>query len=513
MREMWTVWLKRCVEPIVLSFRWATVWWAILFVSVIVWLEWIVPIADASYCFMDAVIWTDALEGFYYQVSDQEFIWDRPPLSIWAGSWFRHFGYTPPQALQWCARGGLAMMVASMGVGLLRRTSVLVTGLMLWTLLGMSTFTKLVIWLNAEMLVNGLFVMHLFAGWRAMETPAGRLRNGWLCTTGMLLGLAICAKEQGLLLAPFAVVMVTLLSSSWRHRIRDLGWYLAGTLPFAVWYGYWLRGQLVYGEKWRIFQSDLDILASQTSWSDMNTVSTTWGSFSRTFGTSDSVWTFFWTSSQSLLQAMWMPLGLMFIGILLSAGLVWRSDTRRLELSQWCWVLSHLLAVVPLLVVPIFEPYHYTVLWGPAVVGLGWSMHRLIRIHWAWVALLVLWGWWYQPKVRSLDAGVNLEVAECIGGRIRGIRNWARNGLPDDAIIYVTSSLVNRDQSLYPQRVYPFSKRLENCSSREYVMSSDISNERGLFLVERAQSPQTWQPIHQMVGVNQEVWEVYHCKD
>ena len=502
----------RLIEPIKLSVGWSVGLWCLVFAGVIVWLESITPISDASYCFMDAVIWTDALEGFYYRVPDHDFIWDRPPLSVWAGSWFRHFGYTPPQSLQWVARGGLAMLLASMVVGLLRWTSILVTGLMIWTLLGMSVFTKLVVWLNAEMLVNGLFVVHLFAGLRALDSTERTVQRCWLVLSGVVLGAAICAKEQGLLLAPLSVCLLPFLASGWRRRLENLGFYVLGALPFIGWYGYWLKGQLQYGEKWRIFQSDLALLASQESWNELTSVSTTWGSFSRNFGQSDSALDFFMTSSQSLLQSMWMPIVVMVSVMLLSVLIVWRLDDRSPLLRQWGWLLVHLLAGIPLFLVPIFEPYHYTVLWGPCVVALGWSMHRWIERHWLGMILVMLWGWWYQPKVRSLDAGVSLEVAECISGRIRGIRNWARNGLPDNAIIYVTSSLASKDRSLYPQRVYPFSKRLETCSSREYVISSDISNERGLFLAERAQYPQTWQPIHQMVGVNQELWEVFQCK-
>ena len=504
--------LHRLIKPITLSTGWSIGLWCLVFASVIVWLESITPIADASYCFMDAVIWTDALEGFYYRVPDHEFIWDRPPLSVWAGSWFRHFGYTPPQSLQWIARGGLALLLASMTVGLLRRTSTVVTGVAIWTLLGMSAFTKLVVWLNAEMLVNGLFVAHIFAGWCALDSIEQTVQRRWFILSGAVLGAAICAKEQGLLLAPLSVVSLFLMTPGWYRRWKVVGFYLLGVLPFLGWYGYWLKGQLQYGEKWRIFQSDLTLLAAQDSWTDMTSVSTTWGSFSRTFGESDSILSFFMTSSQSLLQSMWMPILAMVAMMFFSLLSLWKIEHKIPYFRQWGWLLVHLLAGIPLLLVPIFEPYHYTVLWGPCVVALGWSVHRWIERRWFGVILLLIWGWWYQPKVRSLDAGVSLEVAECISGRIRGIRNWARNGLPDNAIIYVTSSLASKDRSLYPQRVYPFSKRLETCSSREYVMSSDISNERGLFLAERAQSPQTWQPIHQMVGVNQELWEVYQCK-
>ena len=507
--------LKLCrhlIEPISLPFGWIVGIWCVVFAGSLGWLQSITPISDASYCFMDAVMWTDALEGFYFQVPAHDFIWDRPPLSIWAGSWFRHYGYTSTQALQMISRAGLSIMIASISVGLLRRTSLLVTGTMLWTLLGMSVFTKLVIWLNAEMLINGLFVAHLFAGWRAIDDNRCSKQSVWLVLSGILLGAAVCAKEQGLLLAPLSTMMILLSASGFGERLRAVGWYLLGALPFFGWYGYWLKGQFTYGEKWRIFQGDLQVLAKQESWSDVTSVSTTWGSFSRTFGESKSVGDFFISASQSLLQSMWMPLVVISCGLVLSLVLVMLSEDRKQRLRDWGWLVAHLSAAVPLFLVPIFEPYHYTVLWGPAVASLGWVCHRLIARHWSLVIILVAWGSWYQPTVKSLGSGVSLEVAECISGRIRGIRNWARHGLPDDAILYVTSSLVTKDRSLYPQRVYPYSRRMDTCTNREYVLSSEISNQRDLFVADRMENPNEWKPIHQMVGVNQEMWEVYHCE-
>ena len=39
-------------------------------------------------------------------------------------------------------------------------------------------------------------------------------------------------------------------------------------------------------------------------------------------------------------------------------------------------MFGHLLPVLPLLLVPIFEPYHYSVMWAPVVVLLAWTAQQ-----------------------------------------------------------------------------------------------------------------------------------------
>ena len=169
---------------------------------------------------------------------------------------------------------------------------------------------QLMLWLNAEMLVNALFVLHLFMGWYTIDAfqkdDRRWLKGGSLFIMGLLAGWTVCAKEQGILLLPVSILLMSTLTirgqAAWiRQVLQRLREYGAGVMAPLAWYGVHFREQWTNGEKWRIFIDDLRIMFSQDSLSDQLNAPTTWGTFSARFGHSDSWWGFF-QSSSSLLQ-------------------------------------------------------------------------------------------------------------------------------------------------------------------------------------------------------------------
>ena len=186
-----------------------------------------------------------------------------------------------------------------MFVGLLRRTSVVVTALSCWLLLSSDSFSKLMLWLNAEMLVNALFVLHLFMGWYTIDAfqkdDRRWLKGGIPIHNGTACWLdCVCKRTGDTIVAGLYPADVDIDNTVDRCLIRQvlqrLVWYGAGVMAPLAWYGVHFREQWTNGEKWRIFIDDLRIMFSQDSLSDQLNAPTTWGTFSARFGHSDSWW-------------------------------------------------------------------------------------------------------------------------------------------------------------------------------------------------------------------------------
>ncbi len=494
--------------------------WLAMVVGTLCWLENLTTIAEASYCFMDAVLWVDGLINFQYgDVISGQVEGDRPPLSLWMGAWLYAFGYSEVQALQMVARLSFSVLVATTLIGLLRWTSPLVIIGAVGMMMGSSAFGKLIIWLNAEMLVNALFVVHLFVGWSLLRAEPSSVwqRRGWLVGTGLVAGLAVCAKEQGILLFPLSVLgVVGLTWSGWRSAFARLGWYMLGAVPLLGWYGVHLYAQWIYGEKWKIFTSDLSLMAGATDFDGQMQLETTWGSFGQRFGLTDSWWSFLDASSSSLMQDMKTPilfcLGFsLFTAVSLWARNFWLTKPTTVRWGEGIWIFVHLLAVVPLIVVPIFEPYHYTVLWAPAVILLAWSTQVWLDIF-RWKGLLALSGLlWFTWNGSSIEQTLQLERETCISTRIMSVRGWMRQQTSRRATLWVTDSLTQYDKAIYPQRAKAYSQYEGECSYQDYVATSGLSNEAALFASEREQFPKAWSKVHEVVSINKEVWQIYRA--
>ena len=492
------------------------------------WLESSTSIAEASYCFMDAVLWVDGL--VYYQhgnVLDGNIEGDRPPLSLWMGAWLYAFGYSEVQALQMVSRLSFSVLLATVTIGLLRWTSVVITGLSLMMVLGSTTFAKLILWLNAEMLVNALFVVHLCVGWYLLEIhqtskDSPKQQRIWLTILGIIAGVTVCAKEQGILLLPWSILGVVFCTldghrfSEWKRWLSKVSWYLLGAVFPLGWYGVHLYAQWVYGEKWLILKADLLLIATRDSFDDQMTVDTTWGSFADRFGVHESWWGLFRSSSQALLQDMSMPIVLSLgVGICtMMLMVIGNRRERRLLNGNWttgAWILFHIVAMTPLLLVPIFEPYHYTVLWVPSILLLAWSSHRWIETH-RWKGLLVLgMVGSFASSGYPLTKTLKLEREGCISTRLIPVRTWMSHKTARRATLWVTDSLTSYDRSIYPQRAKPFSQYDGQCSYQDYVATSGLSNEFDLFAQERAQFPKAWVKVHQQGTINKEVWTIYRA--
>ena len=514
-------------EPMALPI-WSTVLgWFVVSVASMFLFSSITPITEASFCFMDAVLWVDGLLNYWYggMVAGQ-MEGDRPPLSLWMGAWFLSFGYTEVQALQLVARLSLSALIATTVMGLLQRTSVLVMLSAVWMLLGSASFGKLMLWLNAEMLVNALFVLHLFVGWWVLDCQRN-LRSKWMhrasiALMGGLAGVTVCAKEQGLLLFPISMLLIALLPcTSWKAlkgAFARLGWYGIGAIPPMGWYGSHFLVQWQEGEKWRIFVQDLNIMSQQTTLSDQLHASTTWGTFSSRFGEADSWMEFFNAASTSLLQDMReSAIGtIAFFTMTVLCISVWnRFQPDEQKSWQWdwrmgLWILGHLLPTLPLLLVPIFEPYHYTVLWAPVVILLAWSTQQWFK-QWGMKAMVMLCPmlyWAYEGT--ELSKTLQLERENCIATCLIPVRMWMRQNTSDRATLWVTDSLTPYDRSLYPQAAKSFSSYAE-CSYQDYVATSGLSNQVDLFASEREQYPKAWTQVNSIVSINKEVWKVYRA--
>ncbi len=508
-----------------------------LFASMMLWIDAITPIAEASYCFMDAVLWVDGLINFQYgDVVSGQVEGDRPPLSLWMGAWLYAFGYTEVQALQMVARIAIAGLVATMTVALVRWTSALVAGFSVWMLLSSAAFGKLTLWLNAEMLINALFVVHLCVGVQVLrlfnessddvsegadKTAHGSwARRTWLALLGLCAGLAVCAKEQGILLLPCSIVGLLCLSfkgysGTWgREILSRLGWYGLGAAPLLGWYSVHLYAQWVYGEKWRIFQADLLLMASRDSFAEQMTAETTWGTFAKRFGNHDSWWSFFEASSASLMQDMVSPMVAVLGFFLLTLGAMAVGRVRQwtgmqFNIREGLWMGLHLLAVVPLLIVPIFEPYHYTVLWAPVVILLAWSSQQWVNgLRWLGLPVLGLFVFCLFDAA-DYQRTLTVERESCISTRLIPVRTWISHQASQRAILWVTDSLTLYDRSLYPQRIKPFSTYDDRCSDKDYLAVSGLSNEAHLFAQEQETYPNAWIKEHEIPSINKEVWQIY----
>ena len=492
------------------------------------WLESSTSIAEASYCFMDAVLWVDGL--IYYQhgnVLDGSIEGDRPPLSLWMGAWLYAFGYSEVQALQMVSRLSFSVLLATMTLGLLRWTSVVITGLSVLMVMGSTTFAKLILWLNAEMLVNALFVVHLCVGWHVIElyqTSKVSLKHKWiwLILLGAIAGLTVCAKEQGILLLPWSILGVVFCTldghrfHEWKRSVSKLGWYLLGAVFPLGWYGVHLYAQWIYGDKWSIVTTDLTLIATRDSFDDRLTADTRFGSFAERFGMYDSWWDFFTVSSRGLLQDMYLPLIVSLVcGVsTMMVMIIGTFREHRLLEGDWkigAWISIHIVVMVPLLVIPLGEPYHHTVLWTPIVILLAWSCHRWIaRFTWKGVWVIAIIGYFVQSG-HSLTRTLKLEREGCISTRLIPIRTWMSHKTPRRATLWVTDSLTSYDRSIYPQRAKPFSQYEGPCSYQDYVATSGLSNEFQLFAQERVQFPKAWVKVHEQGTINKEVWMVYRA--
>ena len=515
-------------EPIVMPFWVCLLLWLSCIIGITLWLEQLTPITEASFCFMDAVLWVDGLINYWHGgIVSGQMEGDRPPLSLWMGAWLLSFGYTEVQALQLVARVAISTVVASVSVGLMRKTSVVLAGLACWLVLSSASFSKLMLWLNAEMLVNAFFVLHLFAGWFILDIfrndSSVWTRRFSLVTMGLLAGWTVCAKEQGILLFPVSLFLMAILTlqeyRAWFKKIiHHVGWYTVGAIGPLVWYGFHFREQWTNGEKWRIFIDDLKIMWAQDSLSDQLNAPTTWGTFSSRFGYSNSWWDFFYSSSSSLLQEFLTPtvyaLGLSIVTVVTVSVWNWFKTTEetvwKLEWKIGLWILGHLLPVLPLLVVPIFEPYHYSVMWTPVVVLLAWNAQQWMR-RWKLKGILpVLLIGFLASEQSSFKRTIQLERERCIASRLIPVRMWMRNNATDRATLWVTDSLTPYDRSLYPHRAKPFSK-YTNCSTQDYVATSGLSNQSSLFALEREQHPGSWTKVNSIVSINKEVWQIYRA--
>ncbi|MEC7568570.1 MAG: hypothetical protein VYA01_06125, partial [Bacteroidota bacterium] len=144
---------------------------------------------------MDAVLWVDALNGFYYQNDAIVQQLDRPPFSLWLGSWLKHYGFSSTQSLQMVARIGLAGVFASFVVYLSRAYSLFAAFIGVLFLSRASSFVRLSVWLNAQMICNFFFALHMCYG--AHLIAANRKTWQW-AIVGFFGGAAIASKEQGI---------------------------------------------------------------------------------------------------------------------------------------------------------------------------------------------------------------------------------------------------------------------------------------------------------------------------
>ena len=484
----------------------------VIFGFVLIWQEQYNPISEATFCFMDAVLWVDALDGFYVQ--DQMVVnqLDRPPLSLWLGSWLKHWGLSSTAALQMVARIGLAGVFASMWVFLFRSYSLLTAILGILILSRASSFVRLSVWLNAQMICNFFFAAHMCFGYHLIHSTKNiRTQNWKWIWVGLFGGAAIASKEQGLILVPMTLLFIVIQTKHIRNKIQSSLYYILGCIPLSSWYFYFLKEQLIYGEKWRIFSEDLELLQKQSSFDDILGVKTTWGSFSHRFGQQEGFGDLLQQSSQILLRDLYAPtIAIPLIGI--GTFIVVLCNTRLKKNANfgglmWCFV--HLLTVVPLLVVPIFEPYHYSIVMIGGIGVLGWSIHALQKMSFLTIPVILLgvmysldnWGVKYT---RSIE----LELQSCVSNRIRSVRDWARGHLSSKAVLFFTESSIYRDTLHYPQWISTYPK-LQKCKENYYVVSSGLANQQEIFEEDRIENPNLWTKVHQIEAINKELWFVY----
>ena len=329
-------------------------------------------------------------------------------------------------------------------------------------------------------------------------------------------------EGAGTSLFPLSLLLMTILTlqkGRWLKQIvQHVGWYVVGAVGPLAWYGVHFREQWTNGEKWRIFIDDLKIMWSQDSLSDQLNAPTTWGTFSSRFGHSNRLVGFLlffliialarvsYTHCVRIGAVHWYCFHCIDLELVSNYGRACLESGMRGGL----WILGHLLPVLPLLVVPIFEPYHYSVMWAPVVILLVWTAQQWMQ-RWQLKGILpVLFIGFLAREQSSFTRTIQLERERCIASRLIPVRMWMRNKATDGAILWVTDSLTPYDRSLYPHRAKPFSK-YTNCSTQDYVATSGLSNQSSLFAAERERHPGSWTKVNAIVSINKEVWQVYRA--
>ena len=293
--------------------------------------------------------------------------------------------------------------------------------------------------------------------------------------------------------------------------IKRLGYYIVGCVPLTMWYLYWFQKQLIHGEKWRIFSSDLGILSEQSSFHGVMNSRTTWGSFSSRFGQQSDILDFLQQSSRILMRDLFPPFVAIFIfGIVSFVFINMHSRMKIIAKSRvFFWMLLHTCTVIPLLVVPIFEPYHYSIAMIGSIGVLGWGVYNFQRLSILTIPIVLM-----ATKI-SLDnwgvrftRSVELELQSCISNRVRPVREWARSYLNPRDVLFFTDSLVKLDTLQYPQwiSIYPM---LTKCRENYYVVSSGLANQDHLFIKDLKENPTQWTKVKQIDAINKELWFVY----
>ena len=179
--------------------------------------------------------------GFYYQNDAIVQQLDRPPLSLWLGSWLKHYGFSSTQSLQMVARIGLSGVFASFVVYFGRSYSLFTTFICVLFLSRASSFVRLSVWLNAQMICNFFFALHMCYGAHLIASN----RKTWQWTiVGFFGGAAIASKEQGILLVltTLCFLFIQFILSSQRFmNVKKLGYYIVGCIPLTMWYLYWFQ--------------------------------------------------------------------------------------------------------------------------------------------------------------------------------------------------------------------------------------------------------------------------------
>ena len=79
-------------EPIVMPLWASLLLWISGIIGMTLWVEQLTPITEASFCFMDAVLWVDGLINYWHGgIVSGQMEGDRPPLSLWMGAWLLLF--------------------------------------------------------------------------------------------------------------------------------------------------------------------------------------------------------------------------------------------------------------------------------------------------------------------------------------------------------------------------------------------------------------------------------------
>lgn len=471
-------------------------------------LETLIPISDASYCFMDAVLWSDALDAFHSGNINLAAKMDRPPLSLVLGTVLKNFGYTTPQALQLIAKISFAGSVGCLFGGMWRFHSLPIACLSAYLLLHAPSYVKLSLWLNAQMFCNFVFVLHLVFGWMFIQKEK---TWSWILL-GAIASAGTLAKEQGLLLYPLTFMFCFGYSRSIKQSLRQGFYFFIGSLPLGIWHFHWLRAQKNYGEKWKLFDTDLKLLLTQDSWQEFLTIKTSWGSFANRFYPEQDVLLFFSKTASLLMRELFT---LSSVSISLSSALFllcifWKNLGKK---PLFFWYLCHLLPIILLVIIPIFEPYHYSTIAIGSIALLAWGLHVLWKLHPMISLATMYWGfqshpiWGTAPEQTLKD-----ETRSCIETRILPVREWAKKNVERGANLYFTDSLLPWAKGYYPQTVEVLRSTAQmetmNCHT-DYIAVSEISNHKQYFKQYFDNHPPNWTIISHINSVNKEIWWIY----